>query len=463
MIETPRQLLLLVGIVGAVAAALPGCDRGEPEPPTGVFLITIDTLRADHLGCYGYPRQVSPFLDSLARDSTVFENALAASSHTAPSHAALFTSLYPAQHNLLRNGELLSDKLVSLAELFHDAGYTTAGFTPVKFLNGLSAGFDEFRSGEVYLPATSVVDWALEWMRRRPSSERVFVWIHLFDVHEWYKDEHLDPVGLDFVVSEAQLQGHALEEYLQQAHGLPPGLFPGRRGAVDTVNRYDAQLWSVDRQLSRLFRSVRESGSYKNSLWIFTADHGEGLGNHGFLGHGKYIYNEQLRVPLIVHATDGRYPASRIRNQVELVDLAPTLVELVGLSFDEQPVPIQGRSLVRLLADPTTPWESTGAFAQRRPVDDKRLREGWAPGDVFAFQVAGRKWIINTLGDIELYDLESDPFEHVDLAGGGAGELDPEVRHLLDRYNHMIEQGKVLGSSTIQPEFVDELKALGYL
>jgi arylsulfatase A-like enzyme len=462
-IETRRQILVILGMAGAVAAAFPGCADYDRDPPRGVFLITVDTLRADHLGCYGYPRQVSPFLDSLAEDSVVFQNAFSASSHTAPSHATLLTSLYPAQHNLLRNGEKLADELVTLAEVFQDAGYATAGFTPVRFLNGLGQGFDEFRSGEVYVPAQGVVGWALDWLERRRSSDRVFLWVHLFDVHEWYKDEHLDAAALEFVATQAQLQNRDLEEYLQRAQGLPAGDFPGHRGAIETVDRYDAQLWSVDRQLDRLYQFVHGSAFAEDSLWIITSDHGEGLGNHGFLGHGKYIYNEQLRVPLIVHATDRRYRASLNQSQVELVDLAPTLAEIVGGSFDAQPLPIEGRSLVRLLGDSTTRWEAAAAFAQRRPVDEKRLLEGWAPGDVFAFQESGRKLIVNTTGGTELYDLVHDPFEHVNLADSEPGEIDDVVQELIDRYNQMVEQGKVVGTGEIQPEFVDELKALGYL
>ena len=463
MFALRKQLLVIAGIASAVAVVFPGCDRREPERPTAVFLITIDTLRADHLGCYGYRRQVSPFLDALAADSTVFENVLAASSHTAPSHAALFTSLYPAQHVLLRNGERMSDKLVTLAKLFQDAGYATAGFTPVKFLNGLSAGFDEFKSGEVYAPAKEVLGWALDWLQRRRPSTRVFVWVHLFDVHEWYKDEHLDPAGLEFVATVARPQGSELEEYLRSAHGLPEGQFPGKRGVVETINRYDAQLWSVDRYLKRFFAAITDSGSYDPSLWIITSDHGEGLGNHGFLGHGKYIYNEQLWVPLIVHATDRRYRPSRIRSQVELVDIAPTLAELVGGSLEAQPLSIVGHSLLRLLANPAARWEAGAAFAQRRPVDEKRLREGWPPGDVFAFQEAGRKWIVNTVGETELYDLEQDPFEHVNLVDTEPDEIDAAVRELIHRYDQMVEQGELVGSGEIQPEFIDELKALGYL
>ncbi len=126
-----------------LVVAIGGC--GAPQtPPQRIILVTIDTLRADHLGTYGYPRGVSPFLDGLADRSVVFDLAFSSCSHTAPSHASLFTSLQPAQHNLLINGEQLDDWLLTIAEVLSQQGYRTAAFTPVKFLNGRAAGFNRF-------------------------------------------------------------------------------------------------------------------------------------------------------------------------------------------------------------------------------------------------------------------------------------------------------------------------------
>ena len=124
-----------------------GCAAPQ-APAQRIILVTIDTLRADHLGAYGYPRGVSPFLDDLAGRSVVFDLALSSSSHTAPSHASLFTSLQPAQHRILVNGKRLDDRLVTIAELLSEQGYRTAAFTPVRFLNGLGAGFLFFSSSD---------------------------------------------------------------------------------------------------------------------------------------------------------------------------------------------------------------------------------------------------------------------------------------------------------------------------
>jgi arylsulfatase A-like enzyme len=455
-----RQVILPIAFA---LLSVVGCAPEPAAPPSLVVLVTIDTLRADHLGSYGYPRGVSPFLDGLAEDSLVFEHALSASSHTAPSHAALFTSLYPAQHRLLRNGELLADGLITLAEVFREQGYETAGFTPVKFLNGLSQGFDHFRSGEVYAPAEEVFGWAREWLESRGPERRVFVWIHLFDVHEWYQDHHVDHDAVALVERSAELQGGELVEFLEREHGLDASRFPGRRGPVVTMNLYDAQLLRVDRELEGFFRWTRERGLYSGSLWIITSDHGEGLGNHRFLGHGRYIYNEQLRVPLLIHSGDGSFAPRRIAGRVQLVDLAPTLAEIIGGSFSEQPIPIVGQSLVGLMENPGSEWQPVAAFAQRRPVDQRRLDEGWIPGEVFAFQDGRRKIILKTEGAAEVYDLAQDPFEHFNLADDSDQRQQRLAEELTERFRRMLRQGEVIGEGEIQPEFVEELRALGYL
>ena len=162
----------------ALACLLPvgGCTAPD-EAPRRVILITIDTLRADHLGTYGYPRGVSPFLDDLAARSVVFDRAFSSCSHTAPSHASIFTSLQPAQHRILVNGELLDEKLVTIAEVLGANGYATAAFTPVKFLTGLSAGFDHFGASKRYENADEVLARASRWIEQTGREKPAFVWI----------------------------------------------------------------------------------------------------------------------------------------------------------------------------------------------------------------------------------------------------------------------------------------------
>ena len=435
--------------------AICGCRSPSPAPER-VFLITIDTLRADHLGLYGYPRETSPFLDSLGGEGLVFETAYSSCSHTAPSHASLFTSLYPAQHRVLRNGEELHDSLPTLAQLFRERGYRTAAFTTTSFLKGLDSGFDHFHHETEFHPAADLLGRAADWIRARDPREKLFVWIHLFDVHEWSVGEHLDKEALATIRSRGP-KGAAFLGYLSREHGVD--LKFGQAKVRRAVDRYDAQILSVDRELRRFF----DATPAPCGLWIVTSDHGEGLGNHRHMGHGKTLYEEQIRVPLLFYFADRRYAVRRIGGLARLVDVAPTLAELLGTSFEGAGIPPAGRSFLPLFEDPGTPWEVRTVFAQRRPADELRLKQGWIPGEVYALRTDRYKVIGHSGGENEVYDLTVDPFELENLAASGDAELERLLEGLERSYRGLVEQGEHLGHGEINPEYVEELRALGYL
>jgi arylsulfatase A-like enzyme len=452
--ESPAFLLLVL--------AAGGCAAPEP-PPQRIILVTIDTLRADHLGAYGYARGVSPFLDDLAGRSVVFEQTFSACSHTAPSHASLFTSLQPAQHRLLVNGEVLDDQLLTIAELLSQQGYRTAAFTPVKFLNGLAAGFDHFDSSEAYEPAETVLARAFEWLEKTGIDTRSFVWIHLYDVHEWIFPKHLHRQSVKWVVDNAELQGGALRRWLGEHHGLPADLSEERVPIVRAVNRYDGQLYAVDQALESFYGKLGAGDLLDGSIWFITSDHGEGLGNHHQMGHGKYIYDEQIRVPLLVHSPTGRLATGRVLDLVRLVDVAPTIAALVGSSMEAQAIPVVGRSILPLLRDRRAQWTVTEAFSQRRPADERRVKKGWLPGDVYATRSDDRKLIINTEGSCEYYDLGTDPFEIDNVCDPSQPDIAELIRRLTAAFDAMQSQGEAMHSGVASPEVIEELKALGYL
>ncbi len=443
-------------------AAVSGCGR-EAEPPRRIFLVTIDTLRADHLGSYGYPRGVSPFLDRLADRSTVFELAVSPCSHTAPSHASLFTSLQPAQHRVLTNGEELDEELLTIAEALGEAGYATGAFTPTKFLRGLQAGFQTFSVSDRYQPAAEVLDRARQWIGDLEEGARLFAWVHLYDVHEWNSPRHHHASAQSWVRENAELQGDELGAWLQRYHGVPEDYSPGKWSVAEAVDLYDGQLYAVDKALESFFQHLEASRLLDDSLVIITSDHGEGLGNHRIMGHGQYIYDEQILVPLLVHASDGRYRPRRVAEMVRLVDLAPTLAELTGASMEGQPIPVVGTSLASLLEGGRAPWTVTKAFAERRPADELRLKMGWLPGDVYAVRGLRHKLIVNSEGPCEFFDLERDPFELDNRCHPERGigtEMLQEVQGLYELYQ---TQGAAFRSGVASPEVIEELKALGYL
>jgi len=427
-----------------------------------LVLVTIDTLRVDHLPFAGYPRATAPFLADLAEHSVVFDQAISASSHTAPSHASILTSLLPSEHRLLVNGADLDPRVVTVPEILREAGYHTAAFTPVGFLEGLQQGFEHFDSGTVYKPARQIVSRALAWLAGVEDGESVFLWVHLYDVHEWYHDDHLDHdarARLDrTAAADASLVGH-----LSRVHGLEPESFPLRRDLMETVNRYDAQLLAVDEAIERLITGLGELGRATGSVTIVTADHGEGLGNHGFAGHGRYLYEEQLHVPLLAYAADGRWPVGRIDVLVSLVDLAPTLVELAGAAEMVQVLPIEGRSLVPLLERTSTDGHEV-VMAERRPADQRRLAEGWAGGDLVACRYAEHKLIVGSSGASELYDLVADPKELINRFDPAAQEDAEDARQVLASLEARQLAGRqVAVAGDIDERHIDELRALGYI
>lgn len=440
-----------------------GCTARDAAPKR-VILITIDTLRADHLGTYGYPRGVSPFLDGLADRSVVFDRAFSSCSHTAPSHASLFTSLQPAQHRILVNGELLDEKLLTIAEVFGANGYATAAFTPVKFLTGLSAGFDHFGSSKRYENADEVLARASRWIDQTGPEKPAFVWIHLFDVHEWNVPRHRHQESITWVRENARPSGNKLISWLNENHGLPKeGKKSTRRWMAQQFNRYDGQLRELDKALGEFYDGLETRGLLEDSLWVVTADHGEGLGNHDQMGHGRFLYDEQIRVPLFVHSPDGRFRPRRVSSIVRLVDVAPTLAELTGADMDSQPIPVVGQSILPLLRNRPSDWKAIEAFSQRRPADKKRLNEGWLDGQVYAARGLDRKVIFSTEASGEIYDLAEDPFELANLFDPNDPEMAELVRLLTESFAFMESQGEAMQSGAASPEVIEELKALGYL
>ena len=440
-----------------------GCNAApESTIPRHIVLITIDTLRADYLGFHDYPRPTSPFLDGLAERSVVFERAYSSSSHTGPSHASLMTSLQPAQHRLLQNGERLNPKVRTLAAVLQEAGYRTAAFTVVSFLEGVSKGFQDFHPGKDILSAEEVLSSARAWIARQPPETPVFVWVHLFDVHEWHNDDFLDTEAVEAMRGEAPT-GDDLLNFLVEEYGLPEkGLH--REKVMDAIHRYDGQIRTTDRSLRRFYEQLGAGGFHDDALWIITADHGEGLGNHNAMGHGIHIYNEQLHVPLLMHAPEATdLLQRRVKQPVALVDVVPTITDWLGVEWSPHQADSQGRSLMPLLAGGKIDREDAPIFAQRRPMTDHQRQNGWEEGEVYALQSARRKLIVHLSRRHEYFDLVADPRELNNLFDLEKDEQSTLLRRTVRHYRQLIEGGEVIGSGEINEDYVEELEALGYL
>lgn len=474
-------------------------------PVERIVLITLDTLRADHLGCYGYPRPTSPFIDSLARKSIFFNRAFAPMPSTVPSHAALFTSLYPAQINVLKNGHRLSNSFFTLAEALKERQFRTAAFvsTHVQFTSAnLDQGFDEFnqppslpppqpssRLRPPYRPAGETIAAVLAWLERQPPDEKFFLWIHLFDPHvpfvppQRFIDSIIEPNEkekggfvkflLDQQHIDADLYDYISDENLAQTVDLSP--YGNKKGnkieaMLRNINAYDGEVRFVDRELERFYNYFRQKGYDTNALLILTADHGEGLGNHYWLGHGKHLYNEAIHVPLIIHFFSGRFGRKTINEVVELIDIFPTVAQLVGIQLDEG---LEGVSLLPLFSKIRRIFWSLLpgkrlAFSQRREYSDSlsHMKLDWMAnfeaGEKYALFDGKYKYIHRTEGDDEFYDIIEDPYEVYNLAGTG-GRAEKKLKKTILKMLERIQPLKDSQPESVIGEALEELRTLGYL
>jgi len=479
--------------IGALAALLIvaalGCgdcgDGASPRPLAydHIVLVTLDTLRADHLGAYGYPRNVSPFIDELAERGVVFERAYTAISTTGPSHATMFTGLYPLQHRVQKNGEGLPDAFVTLAEILSASGFTTAAFVSSRasLRSGhLDRGFrvyDEPRraAGVRYRPADETIDAAIEWLEGRSAGGPLFVWIHLFDPHTPWRA----PLAhLRAVASGTEEEKRTLKRFLVEEHRVPLAYFGNDADAMlQTADEYDAEIRFADSELSRFHDAVSRRDLGGRTLWIITSDHGQGLGNHHWMLHGKQIYDEQVRAPLIFYASDGSLPPHRVPGIVEHVDLLPTIASLTGSGsrLSEQLLPIHGRSLAPSLAAETAPEISPRtAFVQRRtydpnPAAEARIRADpakigtirYEPGEKYGLVERRWKYVHRTRGRDELFDLQQDPYEIRNLVAEHPERAREMKARLLARVN-ALREGAVLEPDPVDAETAELLEELGY-
>jgi arylsulfatase len=329
------RLLLPVAALVVVAG---GCSAPAPDH---VILISVDTLRADRLGAYGYADAATPNLDALAAESLRFDRAYAHASSTLPSVSSLMTGLLPAQHGLFANLGKLRRRFSTLGTRLRAAGFRTAAFVgswALRPTRGLARGFEVYteewgdRESNRPQPETRgapLTDQAIAWLDGRSPGERLFLWVHYQEPHGPYEPPAFEPpevAGPELPRSSDMSGRGAIPRYQWLGHGR----------LAEYEARYDGEIAEVDRQLGRLLAVLRERGLLAHSIVVFTADHGEAFGEDGlYCAHGEGLDESLLRVPLILRAP-GLEPGVR-RDAVRLIDVAPTLLALLGLPRDGLP------------------------------------------------------------------------------------------------------------------------------
>jgi arylsulfatase A-like enzyme len=447
--------------MAAAALLLTACSAA---PPPDIIVLVGDTLRADRLGSYGNTRGLTPFMDSLAQRAVVFRNAYATSSWTNPSVASLFTSRYPSQHGVISFESVLAADEVTLAEALREAGYATAFFSPNGVLRegwGYEQGFDEFaefaipgiaeQPDHMRLPYRAdytnrhVLSW-LDSLSAAGPRPPVFLYIQYMEPHSPYAPRK-----------------DALERIL--GGRKPPDLdevnrfaFVGNDVAVgDRVLRdlrdvYDAEVLSLDTELRRLFAGLRSRGLLENAILVVSSDHGEEFKEHGLLGHEKTLFDEVTRVPLLIALPDSSAGAE-IAEAVSLVDLAPTLLGLVGLPVPEA---FEGRSLLSRSGDASAP-----GFAYSELIVPET--GGWRRFGPHqrSLVVGGHKLIAGTGGELEYYDLQADPGEHAPNALGKAERA--ALRERLEAIRQrVVSRGAKREVKPIDEATREQIRALGY-
>jgi arylsulfatase len=480
-----------LALLALLAACAGGDDfRSAPAPAAGrldaapsIVVVTIDTLRADHVHAYGYHRETSPHLDALAAEGVLFERAFATMATTLPSHVSLFSGLYAHQHGVAENRWRRApfsdgdDGLRSVAQLLRDDGYTTAAFVsaaPVKRVTGLAAGFDVFEEPLGYeMKGAPTPDQAIAWIERGPR-EPFFLWVHLWDPHEpnrpsgewagrFSSDDGLDAVidrrGIDPARLERAFAAPALRRFLAPRNGERDGPPPvvDRDAVRDMLNRYDADVAAADREVGRIVEALRRRGVLDRAVVMVTADHGQSLGQHDWLPHGR-ITDDNLRVPLIVRFPPGVVRAPlRVTHVTSLVDALPTVLARfdgeASRRFQEQ---AEGEDA--LSGHAPRGW----ALAQRTG----RERAGWEAGGEYALVTGRWKLVRRAGGDEELYDLAADPGERHDVSASNMGvvaDLHRTLDDALERRGAPPAEGTADGDAAVPEDQLEALRSLGYV
>jgi choline-sulfatase len=403
----------------AFLLAAPGCRRAA-FPGSHVFVISIDTLRADHLPAYGYRSVETPAIDALARDGLLFETAIAHVPLTLPSHATLFTGQLPFDNGVRDNlGYRLAAGHSTLAGLLRARGYATGGAVSAVVLDhatGIAQGFDfwddavEAREagqalGQVQRPGAETERLLEDWLGRVPAGKPVFAFLHLYEPHTPY---------------------------------APPEPFASKYSA----RPYDGEIAAADAVVGSFLSWLRRRGLYDGALIVLLSDHGEGLGDHGEDEHGIFLYREAIRVPLLVKLPGNRDAGTRVRAPAGLVDVFPTIAAVLGM---EPPAGLAGAPL----------WPGSQR-AERRIYSETmfpRFHFGWSD---LASLVDGRSHYIEA-PRAEIYDWTADASERRNLAEG----LSPAFRSMRAALRSMSRPLDPPGAS--DPETVKKLASLGYL
>jgi arylsulfatase A-like enzyme len=457
----PRLLILVAFAAAAGCGGRPILDRPN------ILLITVESVRTDHVGSYGYERATTPAIDALAAEGLLFENAYAPTSWTLPTHASLFTGLYPSAHRVVSSRNKLDDSYVTLAERLSEAGYQTAGFISGPWLqtpHNLHQGFETYdqsassdkHSSEADVTNPGMERLLIDYLRSGLGEDRpFFLFAYLWDPHYDYIPP--PPYDRTFVPEDAV----EIEVRNYFTGGLVTNHIAPEQLAY-VISQYDGELLWTDSLLGRLWRELKDRGLWDKTAIILTSDHGEEFFDHGTKGHKNNLYEESVHVPLIMKIP-GESEGERSPRLTSLVDLYPTILKIAGVEDAGThhgelllgPSPPARRIYFELQSEWVFKNEATGALE-------------YSPDVVVAIREGNHKLIVERNENVrELYDLATDPTElrpsNIEEAQGVAVSL---YRGLLDHFVRMKNDAarwEDAGPAELSDEQIERLRSLGYI
>ena len=464
-----RGALAAVCLAAAAVQLGPRVLAGGPN----VILIVIDCLRADHLSAYGYERDTTPHLERFCADAVRFENAISHSTYTKTSIASLFTSKNPYQHGVYRGSDrdaadrivsdVLGDEHTTLAERLGGAGLVTGGWLhqgQLRSYMGFAQGFDFYTNEES--SAVTIHQRFGAWRRRLGAATPYFAYLHYLDLHDPYRpqgdyatrygrhsDIHeridLDVVGWGTFHQEVRSGARVLSE-----------------ADVEQLEAsYDGLLRFVDAAVGYLFEQLKAEGVYDDSLIVVTSDHGDGFLEHGFLAHSAAPYDELVRVPLFVKLPGGTFGGTVVDDQVRLIDVVPTVLDVLGLA---RPVELEGTSLMPLMGGAASVEAARIAGWQPPGPAISEIAEDLSPA-ALSIRTNERKYLYFPAEERdELFDLAADPAERRSLVDPGSQPpADLQALRAQARAIWEASQEQAVEEVTLDPQTVEELRALGYV
>jgi arylsulfatase A-like enzyme/Flp pilus assembly protein TadD len=418
----------LAGLFLFLAFALGGSGAGRPN----VILITLDTVRADRMDFLGSKKQLTPHLDALAQQGIVFEHAYSQAPITPVSHATILTGTFPQFHGVRNFGDRLPPSVPLITDILHAQGYRTGAFVSSIILdpkNGFASGFErgfdrydagfhrqktgEKREASMERRGEVTLSHALEWLGQQHGAP-FFLWLHIWDAHDPYN---------------------------------PPEPFRTRFAGAP----YNGCIAYVDATVGKLLDYLKAQGLYDNALIAVAADHGESLGEHGELTHSIFLYDSTIHVPLVIKLPGNRSAGQRVAATASLVDLAPTLLEVLGQT---PPPAMQGRSLLPLIGNPNPPDRPSMAVG-----DHSERSFGWSA--LVSLRVGHHLYV--RAPRPELYDLVADPGEKMNVYASNrpaAARLDSQLQNFVERVSAGAPQSLTGG---LDQKSMEKLSALGYV